>query len=60
MSQQEYSPDLPPLTFTLKLETLMKGKHFAMIEELKKNSTQELLAIPKITLQKYFEECKKG
>ena len=46
-----------PLTFFFfpKLRTPMKGKRFAAIEEIKEKSKQELLSIPKIMLQKYFE-----
>ena len=37
----------------------MKGKRFAMIEEIKEKSKQELLAIPKSLFQKYFEDREK-
>ena len=52
MRQPQYSPDLVPADFFLfpKLKTPMKGKHFAMSEELKEKSEQELLAIPKSVL----------
>ena len=37
----------------------MKGKRFAMIEEIKEKSKQDLLAIPKSDFQKCFEDWKK-
>ena len=51
--QPPYSPDLAPADFFLfsKLMTLMKGKRFATIEEIKEKSKQELLAIPKRVLE---------
>ena len=40
MPQAPYSPDLVPANFFLfpKLKTLMKGKYFAMIEEIEEKS----------------------
>ncbi|XP_018346777.1 PREDICTED: LOW QUALITY PROTEIN: uncharacterized protein LOC108751194 [Trachymyrmex septentrionalis] len=50
MPQPPYSPDLAPCDFFLfpKLKRLMKGRRFAMIEEIKAASLEELKAIPKI------------
>ena len=42
-----------------KLKTPKKGKHFATIEDIKEKSKRELLAIPKSTFQKCFEDGKK-
>ena len=59
MHQPTYSPDLAPAEFFLfpKLKTPMKGKRFATIEEIKeKYWKQELLAIPKGSFQKCFED----
>ena len=49
ISQPPYSPDLAFADFFLfpKPKTPMKGKRFAMIEERKEKSKQELLAIKK-------------
>ena len=38
----------------------MKVKRFAKIEEIKKKSKQELLAIPKSVFQKCLEDWKKN
>ena len=61
MPQPLYSPDLALADFLFfpKLKTLMKGNHFAMIEEIKEKSTQELLAILESSFQKCFENWKK-
>ena len=58
MPQPPYSPDLGPAYFLLfpQLKTSMKGKLFATIEEIKEKSKQELLAIPKSSFQKCFED----
>ena len=47
---------LPRLTV---FHELMKTKRFAAIEEIKRKSKQELLAIPKSMFQKCFEDWKK-
>ena len=36
----------------------MRGKRFAMIEEVEEKSKLELLAIPKSAFQKCFGDCK--
>ena len=56
ISQPPYSLDLGPADFFLfpKLKTLMKGKRFATIEEIKEKSKQEHLAIQKNEFQKCF------
>ena len=49
MPQPPYSLDSANANFFLfpELKTPMKAKHFATIEEIKENSKQELLAMPK-------------
>ena len=49
MPQASYSPDLGPTDIFLfpKLNTPIKGKRFATIEEITEKSKQELLAIAK-------------
>ena len=61
MHQLPYSPDLAHAGFILfsKLKTPMKGKRLATIEEMKENSKQELLTIPKSAFPKCFEDWKK-
>ena len=61
MPQPPYSMDLAPADFFLfsNLTTPMKGKRFAMIEEIKEKSIQELLALSKSAFQKWFENWKK-
>ena len=58
MPQPLYSTDLASADFFLfpKLKTAMQEKHFATIEEIKEKSKQELLAIPKSTFRKGFED----
>ena len=57
MPQPPYSLDLIPAGFFLfpKLKTPMKGKRFAMIEEIKEKSKQKRLAITKSVFHKCFE-----
>ena len=43
----------------LTLKTLIKGKRFATIEEIKEKSIQDFLPIPKRAFQKCFEYWKK-
>ena len=61
MPQPPHSPDLPTTDFYLfpRLKTPIKGKSFAKIEEIKENSTQELLAISKCAFRKCFEDGRK-
>ena len=61
VSQSPYSPSLALADFFLfpKLQTPMKGKRFATIEELKEKLKQKLLKIPKSAFQKCFEDWKK-
>ena len=61
MHQPPYLLDLAPADFFLftKLKTAMKGKRFATIEEIKEQSKQKLLAIPKCEFRKCFEDWKK-
>ncbi|CAK9828015.1 Histone-lysine N-methyltransferase SETMAR [Anthophora retusa] len=53
--QPPYSPDLAPCDFWLfpKLKNSLKGRRFQDVEEIKTNTTKQLLAIPKIE----YEEC---
>lgn len=61
MPQPPYSPDIAPCDFFLfpKMKTNMKGRRFANIEEIKRQSLNELNAIPKSEFQKCFEDWKK-
>ena len=61
MPQSPYSPDLAPCDFFLfpKLKKPMKGKRFATIDEIKSESKNELMAIPKSAFQKCFGDLKK-
>ena len=61
MHQPPYSPDLALAYFFLfpKLKRSMKGNRFAMIEERKEISKQELLLILKSVFQKGFRDWKK-
>ena len=47
--QPPYSPDLAPADFFLfpKLKSTLKGRRFDTFNEIQKNSTKELFAIPK-------------
>ena len=58
---QPYSLFLAPADFFLfpKLKTPMKGKRFAMIEEIKEKLKQNLVAMPKRSFHKCFEGWKK-
>ena len=60
--QPPYSPDLAPADFFLfpKLKSTLKGHRFDTFDEIQKNSTKELFAIPKEALQswqKRWERC---
>jgi len=60
--QPPYSPDLAPADFFLcpKLKSTLKGRCFDTIDEIQKNSTNELFAIPKEAFQswqKRWERC---
>ena len=61
MPQPPYIPDLAPADIFRfqKQKTLMKGKRFSTIEEIKGKSKQKLLAISKSAFQKCFEVLKK-
>ena len=50
-----YSPDLAPCIFFLfpQMKKVLKGKHFAGVEEVKKETTE---ALKGITLQE-FQDC---
>ena len=53
--QPPYSPDLTPTDLFLftKLESLLRGRRFESIQEIKGNSLEELRSIP----QEAFQEC---
>jgi len=60
--QPPYSPDLAPADFFLfpKLKSTLKGRRFDTSDEIQKNSTKELFAIPKEAFQswqKRWERC---
>ena len=61
MTQPPYSPDLATTDFFLfpKLKTLLKGKRFDAIDEIKEKSKEKWLAIPKNAFQECFEDWKK-
>jgi hypothetical protein len=57
-----HSPDFAPADFFLfpKLKSTLKGHRFNTIDEIQKNSTNELFAIPKKAFQswqKRWEQC---
>jgi hypothetical protein len=57
--QPTYSPDLAPADFFLFPVTL-KGHRFDTLDEIQKNSTEDLFAIPKEAFQiwqKRWEQC---
>jgi transposase len=56
-----YSPDLAPADFFLfpKLKSTLKGRRFETSDEIQKNSTKKLLAIPKEVFQKAFQGWQK-
>jgi transposase len=55
--QPHYSPDLAPVEFFLfpKLKSTLKGRRFDTFDEIQKNSTRDLFAIPKKAFQKAFQ-----
>jgi len=59
--QPSYSPDLAPADFFLfpKLKSTLKGRRFDTTDEIQKNSTNELFAIPKEAFQKAFQSWPK-
>jgi len=59
--QPPYSPDLAPADFFLfpKLKSTLKGRRFNTFDEIQKNSTKELFAIPKEAFQKVFQSWQK-
>jgi hypothetical protein len=59
--QLPYSPDLAPADFFLfpKLKSTLKGHRFDAFDEIQKNSTKELFAIPKEAFQKAFQSWQK-
>ena len=58
MPQPPYSPDMAPCDFFLfpKIKRTLKGSRFTAIDDIKSASLKELKAIPKIELEKYFED----
>ena len=59
--QPSYSPDLAPADFFLfpKLKSTLKGRRVDTIDEIQKNSTNKLFAIPKEAFQKAFQSWQK-
>jgi len=59
--QPSYSPDLASADFFLfpKLKSTLKGRRFDTVDEIQKNSTNELFAIPKEAFQKAFQSWQK-
>jgi len=59
--QPPYSPDLAPADFFLfpKLKSTLKGRRFDTFDEIQKNSTKELFAIPKEAFRKVFQSWQK-
>ena len=59
--QPPYSPDLAPADFFLfpKLKSTLKGRRFDTFDEIQKNLTKELFAIPKEVFQKAFQSWQK-
>jgi len=59
--QPPYPPDLAPADFFLfpKLKSTLKRRRFKTFDEIQKNSTKELLAIPKEAFQKAFQSWQK-
>jgi transposase len=55
--QPPYSPDLAPADFFLfpKLKSTLKGRRFDTFDEIQKNWTEYLFAIPKEAFQKAFK-----
>jgi hypothetical protein len=55
--QPTYSPDLAPADFVLfpKFKSTLKWRRFDTFDEIQKNSTKELFAIPKEAFQKEFQ-----
>jgi transposase len=53
--QPPYSPELAPADFFLfpKLKSTVKGRRFGTFDEIKKNSTKELFAIPQEAFQSW-------
>ena len=62
MPQPLYSPDLAPADFFLypKLKTPMKGKRFAMIEEIKEKSERLAVSDTKKRVSAVFRLLKKA
>ena len=56
-----YSPYLATADFFLfpQLKSILKGSHFQTIEEIKKNTEEQVHAIPKSTFQELFQNLKK-
>jgi len=59
--QPPYPPDLAPADFFLfpKLKSTLKGRRFDIFDEIQKNSTKELFAIPKEAFQIAFQSWQK-
>jgi transposase len=60
--QPPYSPDLAPADFFLfpKLKSTLKGRRFDTFDEIQKNSTKALFAIPKEAFQCWQKRWERG
>jgi hypothetical protein len=58
MEHPSYSPDLAPSDFWLfpKIKSALKGRRFQDTEDIKKNVTMALKAIPQQKFQKCFQQ----
>jgi hypothetical protein len=58
ISHPSYSPDLAPAEFFLfpTVKTALKGKRFQDVEDIKKNVTAELNAVPLEAFAGYFQK----
>jgi hypothetical protein len=58
ITQPPYSPDLAPSNFWLfsTLEMVLKGTHFATMDDIKSNATAELQESPKKAFHQYFHQ----
>jgi len=57
LERPAYSPDLAPSDFFLfpKIKEILKGRHFGDIDDIRRNTTAALKAIPQNQFQNRFE-----
>ena len=62
MPHPPYSPNLTPsnLFLFLQIKNVLKGKHFADVEEVKQKIAEALKGIKTDELKTYFEQWKKS